>query len=297
MLLLRTCIATCLGICLAFLLAPAPARAQLKEQEVGFVESYAPEGAALTLRRGDQIVPLRLCARILQGDRISLVQPDERVVLRLMDRKEPVVVTAARGEYVVEAAPQARSLLDGAWDSILDALNLLDSPERTRVSASIRGGSGELKVPLLAEPQTFVAGRRALTLGWLPERLPVTVAIRPARGAPLVGEAKGLGGVWTSAPLDLVPGDYMVEVAARGGGKVEGRIKVVAADKAPAIPAELSRAALPPAMRALGAAAYLALRNPPEWRLEAFQRLAPFTRDFAPADKLFWTLAEGTPLK
>jgi hypothetical protein len=285
-------IRTCLGACLALFAMLAPAFAQVKEQEVGFIEAYAPEGAALTLRRGDQIVPLRLCARVLQGDRILLVRPDERVVLRLMDRPEPVVITAARGEYVVKAETPARGLLDGAWDSILDALNLLDTPERTRVSASIRSGGGELKVPLLASPQTLIAGKRTLTLGWLPERLGVTVTIRPAKGAPLVSEAKGTGGVWTSAPLDLAPGDYTVEITPRGGKALDASLHVVAPDKVPAIPAELTREALPPAMRALGAATFLAMKGP-EWRLEAFQRVKPFTRDFAPADKLFWTLAEG----
>jgi hypothetical protein len=285
-------IRTCLWACLALFTMLAPAFTQVKEQEVGFIEAYAPEGAAMTLRRGDQIVPLRLCARVLQGDRILLVRPDERVVLRLMDRPEPVVITAARGEYVVKAAAPAHSLLDGAWDSILDALNLLDTPERTRVSASIRSGGGELKVPLLASPQTLVAGKRTLSLGWLPERLGVTVTIRSAKGAPLVSEAKGSGGVWTSTPLDLVPGDYTVEITPRGGKALSAPLHVVSPDKVPAIPAELTREALPPAMRALGAATFLAMKGP-EWRLEAFQRVEPFTRDFAPAEKLFWALAEG----
>lgn len=285
-------IRTCLAACLALLAALAPALAQVKEQEVGFIEAYGPEGAALTLQRGDQIVPLRLCARVLQGDRIRLVQPDERVVLRLMDRPQPVVVTAARGEYVVQAAAPARGLLDGAWDSILDALNLLDSPERSRVSASIRGGNGELKVPLLAGPQALVAGKRKLTLAWLPERLPVTITVRPAKGAPLVAEAKGMGGVWTSAPVDLAPGDYVVEITPRGGNALTASLRVVAADKVPAIPAELTRETLPPAMRGLGSATFLAMKGP-EWRLEAAQRVGPFARDFAPADKLFWALAEG----
>lgn len=293
---LRTCLADCLVAGLALLASFAPAFAQVKEQEVGFVESYAPEGAALTIRRGDQIVPLRLCARVLQGDIIRLIRPDERVVLRLMDRPDPVVVTAARGDYVVKATPPARGLLDGAWDSILDAINLLDAPERTLVSASIRSGGGELKVPLLASPQSLAAGKRMLTLAWLPERLGVGITIRPAKGAPLVSEAKGMGGSWTSPPLDLVPGDYTIEITPRGGKALSAPLHVISPDKLPPVPAELTRETLPPAMRALGAATFLA-RADKQWRLEAFQRVEPFTRSFAPADKLYWTLADGGPLK
>lgn len=274
------------------LLGPA---AGAEEREVGFIESYGPPGAALTIRRGAADVPVRLCARILDGDRIHLTRPNERVVLRLTDRPEPVVVTAARGDYVVEASPDGRGLLDGVWDSILDAMNLLDTPERTRVSASIRGGGDEFAVPLLSAPQTLLAGVRSLTLAWLPDRLPVAITLRPAKGPPLVKDAKGLGGVWTSGPLDLRPGEYTVEIAPRGARAVTGRLRVVARGTEPALPKELADPALPEAVRSFGAATWLALRDP-SWRLEALQRVAPVARGFAPADRLFWTLAEGGAL-
>lgn len=281
---------------LVVLLALAGGTAGAEEREVGFIEAYAPPGAELTLQRGDASVPVRLCARILAGDRIHLTRPNERIVLRLVDRPEPVVVTAARGDYVVEAAVSGRGLLDGAWDSILDALNLLDTPERTRVSASIRGGTDELSVPLLATPQNLVAGRRTFTLAWFPDRLPVSITIRPAKGAPLVSAAKGIGGVWTSPALDLTPGSYAVEIAARDGKPVAGRITVVTPDAAPKPPSELANAGLPENVRAFGQATWLALRDP-AWRLEAAQRVDPVARSFAPADRLFWTLAEGGALK
>jgi hypothetical protein len=287
-------IRTCVAACLALMPTLGPAFAQLKEQEVGFIEDYAPDGAALTLQRGDQIVPLRLFTRVLQGDRIRLVRPDERVVLRLMDRPRPIVVTAARGDYVVQAAASARGMLDGAWDSVLDALTSLDTPERTLAAAGVRGSTDELRVPLLAVPQTLIAGTRTLTLAWLPERLAVTITIRPAEGAALVSGAKGMAGSWTSAPLDLTPGDYTVEIVPNSGKALTAGLHVVAADTIPAIPAELTRMTLPLSMRALGAATFLAMKGP-EWRLEAFQRLAPFTRDFAPAKKLSRALAEGGP--
>lgn len=287
---------TWLGACLALLITFAPAFGQLKEQEVGFVEAYAPADAALTLRRGDQIVPVRMGARIVQGDIIRLVRPDERVVLRLMDRPQPVIVTAAHGDYVVHAAPKAHGLLDGAWDSILDTLNRLDAPERALAAAANRSRATELQVPLLASPQQLVAGRWPLTMAWLPERLPVTITVRRPDGTTVIRGAKGSGGTWTSEPVDLAPGDYAIEIAPADGSPVSASIRVVAVDAVPAIPAELTREVLPPAMRALGSGIFLAMTGP-EWRLEALQRVAPYTRSFAPANRLFRTLAEGGALK
>lgn len=287
---------TWLAACLALLITFTPAFGQLKEQEVGFVEAYAPADAALTLRRGDQIVPVRMGARILPGDIIRLVQPDERVVLRLMDRPQPIIVTAKHGDYVVQAAPKAHGLLDGAWDSILDTLNRLDAPERALASAANRSRATELEVPLLASPQKLVAGKWPLTIAWLPERQTVGITIRRPDGTPIVNEAKGSRGAWTSEPVELTPGDYAITITPTGGNPVNRSIRVVAADAVPEIPAELTREVLPPAMRALGSAAFLAM-TAPEWRFEAFQRVAPYTRSFAPADRLYRTLAEGGALR
>lgn len=287
---------TWFGACLALLITFTPAFGQLKEQEVGFVEAYAPADAALTLRRGDQIVPVRMGARILPGDLIRLVQPDERVVLRLMDRPRPVTVTAAQGEYAVPAAPKAHGLLDGAWDSILDTLNRLDSPERALASAANRSRASELEVPLLASPQTLVAGKWPLAIAWLPERLTVGITVRRPDGTPIITDAKGSRGTWTSEPVEFTPGDYAITITPVSGNPVTRSIRVVAADAVPEIPAELTREVLPPAMRALGSAIFLAM-TAPEWRLEAFQRVAPYTRSFAPAERLFRTLAEGGALK
>jgi hypothetical protein len=256
-------------IAFALALLLLAARPALAASEIGYVEDFTGEASSYVIRRDGQELPVVLCMPLMQGDRL-IVAGKGRALLRLADRPDPVVWTAADSGTALDAPGEP------FWSPLLDwvvaKISPIDTQRRERVAANIRDdGGGEFGVPLLSGRQIIAAGERTLAIGWQKPVSPVQITITPRKRKPLVQRAKGVGGLWVSEPILLKPGVYRIEVSTPSQ-TVRGEIEAVDAGSLPAPPPELAR--IPGPLSAAASAIWLAGQNNGRFRLEAFQRVA-----------------------
>lgn len=245
------------------------ARSAFAAAEIGYIEDFTGEASGYVVRRDGQDLPVVLCMPLMKGDQL-IVSGKGRALVRLADRPEPVVWTAADSATPLEAPGEP------FWSPLLDwvvaKISPIDTQRRERVAANIRDdGGGEFGVPLLAARQVVAAGERTLAIGWQKPASPVQITIMPKKGKPIVSKAKGVGGVWVSEPIMLKPGRYRIEVATPSR-TVRGEFEAVDPGALPVPPGELER--IPGPLSAAASAVWLAGQNDGRYRLEAFQILA-----------------------
>ncbi|MBN9018421.1 MAG: hypothetical protein J0H11_13465 [Rhizobiales bacterium] len=270
--------------------APLAALASGKPVEIGYVESFDRPADAYVIVSDGVAKKVAILAPILNGDVIEVKDPAASITLRLVGRDDPVIISAAnQGTPVTTEVPQ-KSFWSGLFDWTSASVEVFDEEQRQQVSASIRGDDDkELSVPLLASPQTLVAGKRALAIGWPSPR---TVEIRILKkGGQVVAEGRPSGGLWLTPAIDWKVGTYRIEIAA-GGDTVRQTLQFIGPKKAPKLPAELTDPAAPAPLRASATAAFYAASDP-AYVLEALQYVAPDARTSRPAKLLTLALIDG----
>jgi hypothetical protein len=271
----------------AFLLALASGARAGGPQEVGFIEDFTLDPGAYTLTRGGKEIAVAVLLPLQKDDVIIAKGAGARMVIQLSDRPDPKVITDANGAVSIDDAPPTHHYFSGLFAWTASSVAILDHDQREEVAASIRGNDVKLSAPILSSPQTLAAGRRALSIGWLS---PSAVNVSITRAGKPVAAGRGVGGLWTSPVIDLTPGAYQIQIAAR----TQTIAQTLNVRPAEPLPDELVSSAAPDALRETETAAYLAARGP-SYALEALQHVAG-AGDFRAAQILSDALIAGKRL-
>ena len=217
---------------LLLLASSAAALAAGKGLEIGYVESFDRSADAYSIVSGGTAKKVAILAPIENGDVIAVKDPSASITLRLVGRDDPVVISQANQNQPITAEVPQKSFWSGLFSWTSASVDVFDQEQREQVSASIRGDGGKnLIAPLFATPQTLVAGKRALAIGWATPR---TVDIQILnKGGKRVAEGRASGGLWTTPEIDWKPGIYRIEIAS-GGETVRQTLTFIAPKKAPA---------------------------------------------------------------
>ncbi len=275
---------------LFFLFLCSPARAS---NEIGYVENFVGNADRYHVRRGTQVLPLKLCLPLLNGDHIEALDDTGRITLRLVGHPEPVVWSRGDKDTPITANEPKDNLLFAFLDWTMESLSPLDDEKRQRVLTTIRGDSGAIfDVPLLHVPQLIAAGKRSIFIGWLKPSEVVQISIVAKSGKRLVDNSKAAGGLWTSPVLDLKPGSYRMTVVA-GNSTITGDIQVVNGTALPSFPEDLTRDDIPDTMRRTVQALWLSAQTGGQYQLEALQLIGN-DKDVRTAQILQGALIGGT---
>jgi hypothetical protein len=191
------------------------AEAQLKPMEIGYIEDFDHSPDAYILKTGGTRREVAILAPIFNGDTIEVINPSATLTLRKVEQEGPVVLSKANDVATITAHIPEKGFWSGIFNWTASAVQLFDREQRDQVSASIRGDAGEkLPAPLFAQPQTVLAGRRKLVVGWLAPRA-VEIRVVDGDGRPVVN-GRGSGKLWATPEIDWNPGAYAIELAADG---------------------------------------------------------------------------------
>jgi hypothetical protein len=270
--------------------------------EVGLIESFDGPSDHYVLRRGEgaeqMVVPVQPGGRLVRGDRIEVKFEGEHMTIWLFEpgaAKKSVIVLSRNGGYVVDGnAPEngVSQRLSGIWQWAAQELGLRDVQQRERAAAeaSIRDIS-RFVVPLLKDPQTLAAGRRAISIAWPgQDRARIEITGPDSR---IISIEASASGKWRSELIDLEPGSYKIAITPESDGRIERTIQVVPESSFPAFPADSSAAQLPAEFVDTLRATWLAGRGR-RFALESFQMVAPIADRYYPAKLLSEALIEGS---
>ncbi len=256
-------------------------------REVGFVERFSGEPGDHRILRGGQAIPVAVFAPLEVGDRISVRAPGEQLALRVGGRL--IELTTESEERVLAEGPEGTLTTNLAvW--VGEWISGGSGPDATRIALSTR--SVALAAPSWGEgPALLVAGTRSLRLVWRGGHPPYAVELQ--RLEPRGGRV----GAWSveddaqlvTPGVELLEGLYRLSLRDAAGGDVTLPLRVVGA--LPKGPVDGDQ----PLDRTLFAA-WLADRGAGEWRLEAYQRLAPLRESYPPAALLADALESGVSI-
>jgi hypothetical protein len=269
------------------------AEAQLKPVEIGYIESFDHSADVYVLKTGETRRDVAILGPVFNGDTIEVNDAYATLTLRLVGQAGPTVLSQANEHATITAQIPQKGFMSGVFGWTASVVQLFDREQREQVSASIRGNIGNpigsrLSAPLFALPQTLLAGRRKLTIGWV-SPLIVDIEVLDGEGRPV---ANGQGsGMWTTPEVDWKPGEYSIELAAAGETKRQSLL-FLPPDKGPKLPSELGDPAAPEPLRAVAAGAWYAAEDP-AFLLEALQRVAPDAGSSRPARLLTLAFIEG----
>ena len=240
------------------------------------------------IRRGDQELPMALLAPIRSGDRIEVRKGDAKVVLRLVGRSTPVVVSRNNQDTpLVEQAPGQPFWRPAiAWAA--KQIDIFDREDRDPISASVRAAAG-FSAPILRTPQVLPSENRSVVIGWLGSA-DVDIKLYDEASKLIIG-GRGRGGIWSSPQLSLKPGKYLLLLSA-GDVRVRQTLNVVALSDMPALPSDLTSDSIPAQLRELAIAVWLAGLDR-QYLLASLQRTASLSRGFRPAAVLTRALVSG----
>jgi hypothetical protein len=266
---------------------------QRKPLEIGYIESFDHRADVYVLKTGDMRREVAILAPVFNGDTIEVKDPSATLTLRLVGEVGPIVLSKANDVATITGRIPQKGFLSGAFAWTASVVQLFDREQREQVSASIRDlGSqdGEqFSAPLFARPQTVLAGRRKLTIGWVS---PLVVEIRVLdEDGRTVASGRGSGTLWTTPEVDWKPGEYSIELAA-SGETIRQSLHFVPRDQGPNLPSELGDPTAPESLRAVAIGAWYAAEDP-AFLLEALQHVAPDAGSSRPARLLTLAFTEG----
>jgi hypothetical protein len=270
------------------------AEPQVKSVEIGYIESFDHRPDAYVLKTGDARREVAILAPVFNGDTIEVKDAYATLTLRLAGQDGPTVLSKANQVATITGQIPRKGFLSGVFGWTASVVQLFDREQREQVSASIRDlGSqtaSQLSAPLLARPQTLLAGRRKLTIGWVS---PLIVEVRILDGdGRQVANGQGSRTPWTTPEVDWKPGDYTIELAA-SGETLRQSLHFLAPDKGPTLPAEMADpTAAPEPLRAVAIGAWYAAEDP-AFLLEALQHVAPEAGSSRPAKLLAQAFIDG----
>jgi len=270
------------------------AEAQLKPVEIGYIESFDHGADVYVLKTGDTRRDVAILGPVFNGDTIEVNDAYATLTLRVVGQDGPIVLSKANDVATITGRIPQKGFMSGVFGWTASVVQLFDRERREQVSASIRGNIGneigsKLSAPLFALPQTVLAGRRKLTIGWVS---PLTVEIRvlDGEGRP-VANGQGSGTLWATPEVDWKPGEYSIELAA-AGETIRQSLHFLPPDKGPKLPSELGDPTAPEPLRAVAAGAWYAAEDP-AFLLEALQHVAPDAGSSRPARLLALAFIEG----
>lgn len=270
------------------------AEAQSKPLEIGYIESFDHSADVYVLKTGDTRREVAILAPVFSGDTIEVKDAFATLTLRIVGQDGPIVLSTANDVATITGQIPQKGFLSGAFAWTASVVQFFDKEQREQVSASIRGNiesqmEGPLAAPLFAHPQTILAGRRKLAIGWVS---PGVVAIRILDGAGQpVANGRGSGTLWAAPEVDWKPGEYSIELAA-SGETLRQKLHVLPPDQGPKLPSELDDPAAPGPLRAAATGAWYAAEGP-AFLLEALQHVAPDANSSRPARLLTLAFTEG----
>jgi hypothetical protein len=270
------------------------AEPQIKSVEIGYIESFDHSADVYVLKTGDTRREVAILAPVFDGDTIEVKHDFATLTLRLVGQAGPIVISKANEVATITGQVPQKGFLSGVFAWTTSVVQLFDREQREQVSASIRGNiesqmGNQLSAPLLAEPQTVLAGRRKLTIGWV-SPLIVEIRVFDGDGRP-VASGRGSGTLWATPEVDWKPGEYTIELAA-SGKTMRQSLHVLPIDKGPNLPTELGDPTAPEPLRAVATGAWYAAEDP-AFLLEALQQVAPDAGSSRPARLLTLAFIEG----
>ena len=143
-----------------------------KPVEIGYIESFDHSADVYVLKTGDTRREVAILAPVFDGDTIEVKHDFATLTLRLVGQAGPMVISKANDVATITGQVPQKGFLSGMFAWTTSVVQLFDREQREQVSASIRGNlesqmESELSAPLLAKPQTVLAGKRKLTIGWV----------------------------------------------------------------------------------------------------------------------------------
>jgi hypothetical protein len=281
-----------IGLALWSSVLPA-AEPQLKSLEIGYIESFDHTPDVYVLKTGAARREVAVLAPVFNGDTIEVNDASATLTLRLVGQAGPIVLSKANDVATIIGQIPRKSFLSGVFGWTASVVQLFDREQREQVSASIRDiGSqigGQLSAPLFALPQTILAGRRKLTIGWV-SPLSVEIRVLDGEGRP-VASGRGSGTLWTTPEVDWKPGGYTIELAASGETMLQS-LHFVPIDNGPNLPTELGDPTVPEPLRAVAVGTWYAAEDS-AFLLEALQHVAPDAGSSRPASLLTLAFIEG----
>jgi hypothetical protein len=270
------------------------AEAQHKSLEIGYIENFDRGADVYILKTGDTRRDVAVLAPVFDGDTIEVKDPSATITLRVVGEAGPRVLSKANAVATITGRIPQKGFLSGVYAWTTSVVQLFDREQREQISASIRGNLGnlsgsQLSAPLLARPQTVLAEKRKLIIGWV-SPLIVDIRVLDGDGAP-VASGRGSGTLWATPEVDWKPGAYAIEIAA-SGETLRQSVQFVPPDKGPNLPAEFADPAAPEALRAVAIGAWYAAEDP-AFLLEALQHVAPEAGSSRPAGLLAQAFTEG----
>ena len=265
-----------------------------KPVEIGYIESFDHSADVYVLKTGDTRREVAILAPVFDGDTIEVKHDFATLTLRLVGHAGPVVISKANDVATITGQVPQKGFLSGVFAWTTSVVQLFDREQREQVSASIRGNiesqmGAQLSAPLFAKPQTVLAGKRKLTIGWVSPGV-VEIRILDGNGQP-VANGRGSGTLWATPEIDWKPGEYSIELAA-SGDTLRQSLHVLPPDKGPNLPSALGDPAAPEPLRAVATGAWYAAEDP-AYLLEALQHVAPDASSSRPARLLALAFIEG----
>lgn len=222
-------------------------------------------------------------------DEVSVVTDNTSVQIYLndgtpvrVDKKNPYTLTAVKGNSVLgnmfrwfasprKPAPASRTVM-------------------AATRGSKHGHTDKLRVPLVKEGATLIAGDRPVALAWFGGTGPVQVQLirRDTRVVAFTGSYTTNRLVET---VGLSPGVYEVLVRDANSRKWRGKVVVVEEQKLPSSPASFNE--FPPEIGETLNIAWLAGHDQGKWILEAYARLTTKSHRTDNENRLLAALEEG----
>jgi hypothetical protein len=270
------------------------AGAEVKPVEIGYIESFDHKADAYVLKTGDTRREVAILGPVFNGDTIEINDAYATLTLRLVGQADPIVLSKTNDVARITGQIPQKGFLSGVFGWTASVVQLFDREQREQVTASIRGSVGmqigsRISAPLFALPQTLLAGRRKLTIGWVSPPI-VEIRILDADGRP-VANGRGSGTQWTTPEVDWKPGEYSIEFAA-SGDTMRQSLRVLPPDKGPSLPSELGDPTAPEPLREVATGAWYAAQDP-AFLLEALQHVAPDAGSSRPARLLTLAFIDG----
>ncbi|MEA2793492.1 MAG: hypothetical protein QOI87_872 [Bradyrhizobium sp.] len=296
----RTRLTLLLSIPIVLELLPSFAKAADRNPvQVGIIETYVPPKTRYELRRGPERRrgQIGMAAPIMEGDEISVLEPNARIELRLMTVNGPVIVSRNNSPYIVHVADPPHGFWSGLFDWFANAIEVeFTSQHEEDTFPAVGKGGSKFEASLLKRLQIIAVGRRSLALGWVGSsgEVRIEVSREDSQDAPVVGKATQP--LWASPVVNFVAGRYRVTLTDADGRQIVGAIDVVDPATLPRPSDRDLSGTAPEELRGTVAAAWLASQANGEYRLESLQLVAPLSRSFQPAKILERALVEGQAL-
>lgn len=273
--------------------------------QVGWIDHYDGDAADYDIRHGTEHHPPACCWKpVFAGDRVTVYRDTGRIYLNLGNAAPVVVCRNARAvsecneqsPFVIKAGkPTGGVAAVVAWlgDWLTGWAPKLHSAEGRDVR--IRG-TGEISVVLFEAQQVRVAaGRRNLYFAWDGGSSPYAITLYRQGVEEAIARVKDAEGPRLQIPLvDLVPGDYSIEILDSKNQRWKRSFGVVSASDLPAGPPQLAKTNLPYQTRETLIAGWLAGQDEGKWMWEAYMRVSDLPADYAPAATLRNALENGS---